>query len=160
MTSQGNSSDRIEVPDAPPIPGLSFRHFRGESDYPHTAEVFTRSWVADGKEVLMSAEDAARFFSNMKNFDPYRDLLMVEVGGKLVAYGRADWQDEDTTDASAAVRIYAFKCYLAPEVRGGGSEPEKEGAGGLERAMLLYYERHLGEIARSHDFAGTRFLQT
>ena len=92
VTSKGNNSDRIEVPEAPSIPGLAFRHFRGESDYPLIAEVFTRSWQADGNEVVMTAEDAARIFSNIKNFDPSRDLLLVEVSGKLAGYGRADYE--------------------------------------------------------------------
>jgi mycothiol synthase len=154
VTSKANTNNGIEVAEAPSIPGLSFRRFRGESDYPKIADVFTRSREADGLEAVMSAEDAARFYSNMKNFDPYQDFLIVEVGRgsrrQMVGYGRADWQDEGNNDGSGTVRIYAFKYYLAPEWRGKG----------IERPMLLYYEKHLGEIARSHDFAGSRFLQS
>jgi ribosomal protein S18 acetylase RimI-like enzyme len=117
-------------------------------------EVFTRSWEADGKEALMSIADAARLYSNMKNFDPDQDLLIVErepgAQHRMVAYGRADWQDEENNDGAGTIRIYGFKCYIAPEWRGTG----------LERAMLFYYEKHLGAVAATHDFPGGRFLQT
>ena len=154
MTAKGTPNDSIERAEAPAIAGLSFRRFRGDSDYPQMADVFTRSWEADGKEALMSVEDAARLYSNMKNFDPDQDFLIVEVGPDLqrqmVGYGRADWQDEVLNDGAGTIRIYAFKCYLAPEWRGQG----------LERAMLRYYEQHLAVTAGRHDFTGSRFLQT
>jgi len=154
VTSKEDTNYRIEIAEAPSIPGLSFRHFLGESDYPQIVEAFNRSWEADGKEVTLSAEDAARLYSNMKNVDTYRDFLIVEgdrdSGRQIVAYGRADWQDEEKNDGSGMIRIYGFKCYLTPEWRGIG----------LERAILLYYEKHLSEIAASHDYSGLRFLQT
>ncbi|HEX9989423.1 MAG TPA: GNAT family N-acetyltransferase [Chloroflexia bacterium] len=140
------------------IPGLAFRHFRGESDYPQIAEVFTRSWEADGKDVAITAEEAARLYSGMKNFDSYRDFLMVETSTvaaslgrqQLVAYGRAEWWDETYDDGSFPNRIYNFKFYVVPEWR------EK----GLESAMLLHIEQHLQELASSHDFSGPRFFQS
>ncbi|MFL5735487.1 MAG: GNAT family N-acetyltransferase [Chloroflexia bacterium] len=150
MTPDKSSSDAIEVPQAPAIPGLTFRRFQGDSDYPLIAEVFTKNWKADGAEQLMTPEGAARFYSNMKNFDAYRDLLMVEIDGRMVAYGRAFWEDENRNDGPGQARIYVFRCYMTPESRDKG----------LERAMVLYYEEHLRDIAGSHDFAGPRFLQS
>src|SRR5438105_2382284 len=107
------TSDVIEVPQPPPIAGLSFRGFRGESDYPQIAEVFTRSWEADGKEAVITADDAQRIFTNIKNFDPYRNCLIAEVAhgaqSQIVAYGRADWQDEESeksSDGVETIRIY------------------------------------------------------
>ncbi len=32
MTAYDMIEDRVEIPDAPSIPGLSFRRFRGETD--------------------------------------------------------------------------------------------------------------------------------
>jgi mycothiol synthase len=150
LTSEVNTGDHIQLTEAPPIEGLVFRRFRGESDYPQIVEVFTRSWQADGLEVALSVEDADRLYANMKNFEPSRDFLMVEVGGQLVGYGRTRWEDQDSEDGSGAIRAYAYKFYLVPEWRGKG----------IEGAIVLYYEKHLGEIARSHDFAGPRFYET
>lgn len=150
MASKGNTNDIITVPEAPSIGGLLFRRFRAKSEYPQIADVFSRSWHADGLEVVMSAEDAARLYSNIKNFNPYQDFLMVQVGTQLVGYGRTFWQDEENDDGSGTIRVYGFRFYIVPEWRGKG----------LERPMLLYYARHLAEIAGSHDFAGSRFLQS
>src|SRR5438105_132849 len=121
MRSNANIGNRIQEAGASSIPGLSFRRFRSEQDYPQMAEVFTRSWEADGKEAAITAEELARFKSNMKNFDPYQDLLVVESADdsrpQMVAYGRADWQDFEENDGSGTtqtMRIYAFKCYIVP----------------------------------------------
>jgi len=158
LSSKASNGGKIDVPEAPALQGLTFRRFRGKSDYPHIAEVFSRSWAADGTQFVLTAEEAEQTYSNMKNFDPYRDFLMVEVTGgdrtrRLVGYGRADWQDEvDEGDSAPGnmTRIYGFKWYMEPEWRGMG----------IEQALLLYYERHLGTIATSHEFAGPRALQT
>jgi GNAT superfamily N-acetyltransferase len=164
LAAKTSNDGTIEVPEIPAIPGLTFRRFRGKSDYPQIAEVFSKSWAADGTETVLTAEDAERVYSNMKNFDPDRDFLMVEVAGsergergeggpRLVGYGRAEWQDEvdgENSEAGGTIRVYWLKWYLEPEWRGRG----------IERALLLYYERHLGEIAASQEFAGPRALQS
>jgi hypothetical protein len=49
VTSKTNNKNTTG-PEALSIPGLIFRRFRGDSDYPQIAEVFTRSWEADGKD--------------------------------------------------------------------------------------------------------------
>src|SRR4051794_20721524 len=151
-----DSNHKIEVPEAPSIPGLSFRRAQGESDFPGMAEVFTRSWEADGRQLQLNAEEVAGVYSNMRNSDLYHDFLMVEMDGgpemqpQLVGYGRAEWQDEESGDGSGTIRIYTFKFYIVPEWRGVG----------IERAMLLYYENHLKAVAASQDFAGACYLQS
>jgi GNAT superfamily N-acetyltransferase len=147
-----NGKSRVEVAEAPDMEGLSFRLFRGKSDYPRMAEVFSSSWKADGTEAVLTAGEVERLYSNMKNFEPRRDVLIVGVaqGGdapRMVGYGRADWQDEVSEEVTASdgmTRVYSFKWYMEPEWRGVG----------IERALLLYYERHLREIAASQEFGG------
>lgn len=159
MEVEPNSDSKVEVPKAPAIPGLTFRLFRGKSDYAQIAEVFSKSWAADGTQATLTADEAERTYSNMKNFDPHRDFLLVEMSGdagsKLVGYGRAGWQDagdvrEEGSGNEGAIRLYWFKWYMEPEWRGLG----------IERALLLYYERHLGAKAASQEFTGPRALQT
>ena len=41
------SSDAIKLPDAPMIPGLRFRHFRGGDDFKHMATITRVSAVVD-----------------------------------------------------------------------------------------------------------------
>ena len=43
-------NDNVTLSNAPCIPGLTFRHFRGESDYPHMAAIIAACKVADGIE--------------------------------------------------------------------------------------------------------------
>jgi len=154
MTSNKDTNSSVKVSEAPSIPNLTFRHFQGEADYPQLAEVFSRSWDADGKPSILTAADAARLYSNMRNFDAYNDLLIAEEltteHPQIVAYGRSEWWDEESEDGSGTFRGYGFKCYLTPEWRGKG----------LESAMLHYYEAHLRELSASHEFTGTRLFQT
>jgi len=41
----------INLSDAPPIPGLTFRAFRGEEDYPHMLAVIEGSKDVDGAKL-------------------------------------------------------------------------------------------------------------
>ena len=42
--------ESVTLPDAPAIPGLRFRHFRGDEDYPAILAVNNGSKIADGLE--------------------------------------------------------------------------------------------------------------
>jgi hypothetical protein len=42
-----DTKDLINIPDAPVIAGLAFRHFRGAEDYPKMVAVITASAEAD-----------------------------------------------------------------------------------------------------------------
>ena len=75
----------IIVPDAPDIPGLTFRHFRGEEDYPHMAAVLEGCKDKDEEERVVSVEDIARSYSNLKNCEPYQDMIFLEIDGNPIA---------------------------------------------------------------------------
>jgi ribosomal protein S18 acetylase RimI-like enzyme len=53
--------DQITVANAPAISGLSFRHFRGESDYPHMLAVIMSSAEADKIERADTVEENEKF---------------------------------------------------------------------------------------------------
>ncbi len=124
--------DRIFVPDAPALPGLSFRPFRGEADYPAMAAVIDGSREADGLDWTRSVEDIARDYRHLVNSDPWRDMLFAEVDGRVIGYGRVSWVRENS-----GAWLYRHFVHLLPEWR----------KGGLRRAMLRYNERRLREIA-------------
>jgi mycothiol synthase len=132
MTEQATAGGKIEVEGAPEIQGLSFRHFGGEADFAQMVEVADASRAADQVEEVDTVEVLARRYSNMKNFDPYRDVIVVEVDGRMVGWRHMTWWEElDGT------RIYHHFGYLAPEARGKG----------LERALVRYCEDHLRTLA-------------
>ena len=138
-------TEKIVVPDAPRIPGLSFRSFRGEADYPAMVAVIESSKVVDGIERVASVEEVARSYQHLSNCDPYRDMLFVEVEGQVVAYSRVWWWEE-----AAGNRLYGHFASLLPEWRGKG----------IRRVMVRHNERRLREVAASHPAGTPRFFET
>jgi GNAT superfamily N-acetyltransferase len=124
------------VADAPDVPGLVLRGFRGEVDYPAMVDVINGSKEADGLEWTNTVAEIARDYERLVNCDPYRDMLFAEVQGQVVGYSRMWWQREKDDQ-----RIYAHFCFLLPEWRGQG----------IRCAMLRQSERRLREIAASQQ---------
>ena len=128
------------------IEGLRFRSFAGKSDYPKMLEILERNAKADQDDFASTLEDLEHDYSYLSNCDPYKDMILAEVNGETVAYGRAAWhQLEDTKD-----RIYSHFIKIVPEWRNLG----------LEQAVLGWGEKHLREIAAGHPDDGKRFFQT
>lgn len=86
----------IDVPGAPPIPGLTFRRFRGETDYPVRVSILDACNVADDYEYINTVEDVASTFAHLRNCDPYRNMLFAEVAGETVAFSRVWWGEGAT----------------------------------------------------------------
>ncbi len=145
MTADTIAKDSVAVAGAPDIDGLAFRYFRGESDFPKLIAVLIASNLADGVEEINSVEDMASRYSNLKNCDPYKDVVVVEVNGQVVGYKRVTWWEElDGT------RIYGHFGFLLPEWRGKG----------IGRALLRHSEDRLREIAAEHPAGGDRFFDS
>jgi len=133
----------IEIKNAPSIPALHFRHFQGDSDYAQMAVVLTASEVADNLERNVSAEDLANAYQRLENCDPFKDIIIAEVSGRIVGYARGWWE----TDINSG-HIYHHNGFLIPEWR------RKK----IGHAMLLWMESHLSELANSH-LGNTRHFQ-
>jgi mycothiol synthase len=134
----------ITVTNAPALAGLSFRRFRGESDYAGMAAVLVASEKADQIERQATPEDLARAYQRLTNCDPARDMILAEVEGELVGYTRGWWWDENPTG-----RLYGLSGFLAPAWR-------RKGIGG---AMLAWAEGHMREMAETHPPAPARLFQ-
>jgi ribosomal protein S18 acetylase RimI-like enzyme len=137
-------NDTIHVSDAPAIPGLTFRHFRGESDFPNMLAVFDACKIIDQIEWAMSVEHLARFYAHLTNCDAYQDMLFVEVEGRVLGYTRVWWMKEDGDN-----RLYAHFGHVLPEWR----------RKGIGRAMLRWNEARLREIAAGHPHNTPRLFQ-
>ena len=125
----------IMLTDAPPLPGLCVRGFRGEADYPAMVAVLNASKEADQIEDVDTIEEVANTYAHLVNCDPYRDMLFVQMNDEVVGYTRVYWQAEDS-----GALIYSHVGFLRPEWRGRG----------IGRAMLLANERRLRAIAATH----------
>lgn len=135
---------RILVPEAPPIPGLTFRGFRGEVDYPAMVAVIRDSRQVDGSEWVISVEEITNNYEHLINCDPYRDTLFAEMDGEVIGYSRVWWDQE--LDGK---RLYNHFASLLPEWR----------SQGIRRAMLGYNERRLRQIAAKHPTDVPRWFQ-
>jgi mycothiol synthase len=127
------------------IPGLLFRHFRGESDYGSMAAVLTLSQTADRYKRSVNAEDIAKVYANsLMNCDPASDLIMAEITGELVGYVRGWWQQE-----SPSMHIYHHIGVLLPTWR----------RKGIGRVMLKWIESRLKDISAKHPRESNKVFQ-
>ena len=127
--------DTIHLPDAPDVPGLRFRRFRGPDDYAAMAVVGNASRVAGGQEWIVDADDVARIYAHLDNSDPATDMIVAEIDGAMVGFTRGEWELEDET-----LHLYKFGLTLAPQWHGHG----------LRRAMLHWVESRLRQMAAGH----------
>jgi mycothiol synthase len=107
----------IALPEAPAIPGLTFRRFHGSTDLAGIAAVMNASLAADRNGERNTAEGLANSFAHPVNWDPQQDTLLVEVNGTLIGYANTEWREADDNDCQHAIQLH-----LAPEWRGRGLE--------------------------------------
>ncbi len=137
--------DLIEVRNTPLLTGLTFRNFRGEGDYSHLAAVLSASEAVDHSPRQVNTKAIAEAYQNLTNCQPLRDVLFVEVAGKVVGYARVWWEDDP-----AVGRIYHHNGFLVPEWR----------RKGIGRAMVSWIEDHCREDSVLLPSEVRRFLQT
>ena len=130
--SEKDNSRSITLPEAPLIPGLVFRHFRGEEDFPNIAAVINASLTADGSKERVTAEELINIYAHPAHWDAQHDILLVEGDGQLIGYANMQWRAEDTGDC-----LHLFDLYLVAAWRGCG----------LELAMQRTMERCIRETA-------------
>lgn len=125
-------TDTIDLPWTPDIPGVSYRRFRGESDYANILAVINGSKAADGTERADTLEEIAHGYSHLVNCNPYRDMLFAEVHGNVVGYTRVFW------NRNAEGEWIGFHlAFLLPAWRGKG----------LGNSFIQHNESRLREIA-------------
>ena len=144
MMIASSASIPIAVPEAPAIPGLTFRSFRGEADYPRMVAILDACNAADDLEYINSVAETAKVFAHLRNCDPLRDLLFAQVYGEAVAFSRVWWLAEGTGE-----RLYISLGFVHPDWR----------RRGLGAAMLGWDENRLRAIAREHPAEGARFFR-
>lgn len=78
------------------MPGVRFRLFRGESDFPAMVTTANASFEADALEYHRTAEDVARDYANFTGCEPTADVVIAEIDGAMVGYARAwRWTQAD-----------------------------------------------------------------
>jgi GNAT superfamily N-acetyltransferase len=136
--------ETIIVPNALSIPGLSFRRFRSESDFPIMAEVMQKSRDADVVDTVETAKDISGEYKHLVNCDPRKDMLFAEIGGETVGFTRCQWRT-----AADGTRVYEQWVHLVPEWRGHG----------LRHAMLRWNERRIREMDQEHPTHAKKVME-
>jgi len=135
------TSDAIQLPDAPGIHSLRFRHFRAGEDFNHMASITRVSAEADDTERADTPEELANLYEHLTNSDPYTDMIFAEVDPgdgrepEVIGYSRGTWRMEGSGE-----RRYMFFGRILPVWR----------RKGIGHAMLGWVEGRLREIAASH----------
>jgi mycothiol synthase len=139
------SLKQLVIENAPEIPGLSFRPFRGDADFEPMAAVLTESQRADQYERVVNAEDLEKAYAtSLTNCDPTTDMIMAEVAGEMVGYVRGWWEQESTS-----MWLCHHSGFLLPAWR----------RKGIGRAMLGWMENHLKDIAQAHACGSKQYFQ-
>lgn len=137
-------AELVMLPDAPTIRGLTFRRFRGSADYAGMLSVLEAHTIGHGIEYVNTLEEIEFVFTHLTNCDPYRDVLIAEVDGEVIAFSRVWWQALDS-----GARLYKSLGFLTPIWQ----------RNGIGRAMLRYNERLLRQIASEHPVEIPKYLQ-
>ena len=87
------------------------RAFQNKDDYQHLAAILTASENADQLAITITPEYLAERLNNTPHFDLARDLMIAEVDGQAVGYGRVRWAEEN------GQRCFSLTGFLLPEWR-------------------------------------------
>ena len=137
--------ETIELAEAPPIPGLTFRRYRGQGDHPAMLRVHEAANHANGIEQVSTLEQFDLSYATLVNCDPLRDIVLAEADGELVAYARVFWTDQ--VDGSRSYENFGF---VHPDWR----------RRGIGWALHLTNERRLREIAAEHPDVASKWLSS
>jgi mycothiol synthase len=124
------------IENAPSIEGLTFRHFRGEADYPAMARLIAVTKTADGVERTDTVETIANGYRHLNNCDPFIDMCFAVVDDEPIAYSRVWWERQEDGQ-----HTYIPIGFVDPLWR----------RHGIGQTMLSWNERRLRVIAQGHD---------
>ena len=123
-----NTQAPLTLPDAPAIPGLVFRLFQGEVDFPAIEAVRKQVQAVDG-DIWLSGPDTDP--DDVCN--PLHDCLIVEVDDQVIGSTWLTWWSEP------AVELFFHLGWLVPEWR----------RKGIGRALLRWQEQRLRQIVQA-----------
>jgi mycothiol synthase len=125
------------VATATGIPGLVVRPYGGEADLPEVARIQSAEWEADGVSERANVDALRAWWGNPSDqFDPARDVDIVEVDGRVVAVTQRDW-----IDATDGVRDYRARGWIEPAFR----------RRGIGRMLVEHNEAVRRALAATHD---------
>ena len=144
MTTGGGAmiDTEVQLSGAPGISGLRARMFDPGRDYASFVELVRAANLADGLEWIPTVDGLKNDHRHTAEFDPRRDLVLVEVDDRLVGAAETNVR---TRDGEA---VHHIDGWVTPEWR----------RRGIGRALLDWTERRAREVARVDGRTGPRAL--
>jgi mycothiol synthase len=139
------TGETVEIGGAPAIAGLRFRRWRGEVDLPGMLDVYNSAHRADDLEEVATLEQLQINYRHLRNCDPARDMVVVEVDGRTVGYTRVLWSE--LNEGGRAYQLFGF---IHPDWR------RKR----IGHALLRHNERRLREIAGQHHDIAPKWFES
>jgi mycothiol synthase len=96
---------------------LVLRAYRGPADHPAMTRVSAAVRAFNGDRELGTVADMDNHYAHIDHADLARDCALIELDGRVVAYGRTSW--EQLTNGERQV---AGLLFIEPGARGGGAE--------------------------------------
>jgi GNAT superfamily N-acetyltransferase len=129
----------VNMLDLPEIPGITWRGFQGESDYPKIHAVLHACKDADGVQRSDTVEQVANNYTHLHHCEPLTDMLFAETADGLAGYTRVYWelQGDGTWTGFAAG-------FVRPEWR----------RKGIGTTLLRFDETRMEQIARQMKQSG------
>lgn len=135
----------VELPYAPPIPGLRLRRLQRPGDDAVIADLVNAGMVADGIKHRQSVAEIASWLDHPSRLELDEDLLIAEVDGLAVAYAEAGWEQDNDGG-----RNYSTWGQVHPDWR----------RRGLGSALLRWVEERQAEVAATHPAGVERRLES
>ncbi|GJM41028.1 MAG: putative acetyltransferase, GNAT [Ardenticatenaceae bacterium] len=136
-------SDLIKIEMETAVPGLTFRHFRGEEDIPAMVDIVNRSNAVDNKDWVRTVEGLTNSYRHLTNCDIQKDMAIALVHGEMVGYSRCWWEVQlDETYR------YIHVAMVHPAWR------DNE----IRQALLQFNETRLRQIAATHPVTSNKWL--
>ena len=79
MSTLVKTNHLIFVKNAPQIPGLNFRKFRGEEDFAAMAEIINAANRADGEDYLATTEDIQTNYAYLERSDTDKTCSLLNL---------------------------------------------------------------------------------
>lgn len=135
----------ISVPDAPQIPGLSFRAFKDASDFELMVSLARSSLAADKVDYFEVAADIENEYRASPDRSPRAEILFAEIKGEPVGFARI-WMDPGRDGLTEFWHV----AHVVPEWRNTG----------LRLALARYNENQIIAMVKGHEIRSTGVCKT
>lgn len=136
-------ADRLRVPGP-----YRARPYHGADDHAAIVEVLAAHRAANGDIEQPTVAEIDLTYSNLRDCDPDRDIALVELDGRVVAYTRASFDDLDTGVRDCVVFAPMLPSHVGVElwtaIVAGCEEHMAPWADAVDRAQYRAYAMHPG----------------